>query len=254
MDVRRYGPWALIVGGSEGVGRSLAQKLSASGFKLVLVARKPEPLAELAAELSAQGAEVRTVSADMSKPDALDRVRTATDGLEIGLMVYNAGANSVRGAFVELDPEVYRTVIGVNVTNLSEFARHYGGAMRERERGGIITLGSTAGYLGSPSLASYCASKAFVRVLSESMWAEGRQFGVDVLHIVIGLTATPAMARLGYTLSAAEQPDDVAQLALDNVANGPVLITERNVDSVIAAARITDRAEVVGAMASGGRK
>lgn len=94
MDVRRYGPWALIVGGSEGVGAAFARKLAAAGFKLVLVARKEAPLQALADELRTRGGEVRIVSADLSQPDALARVRTATDDVEVGLLIYNAGANN----------------------------------------------------------------------------------------------------------------------------------------------------------------
>ena len=74
MDLKKYGPWALVVGGSEGVGSAFARQLAADGFKLVLVARKLEPLEEVAAELRGRGAEVRVVSADLSKADVLDRV------------------------------------------------------------------------------------------------------------------------------------------------------------------------------------
>ena len=164
MDVRRYGSWALIVGGSEGVGASFARKLAASGFKLVLAARKPEPLEELAQELRAQGAEVRTVSVDMSRADAIDRLRQATDDVEVGLLVFNAGANNIRGPLVELDPEVYRSVIGVTVVGQTECAHHYGALMRERGHGGIILGGSMAGYMGASSLAPYCAAKAYSRI------------------------------------------------------------------------------------------
>ncbi|MBO0731679.1 MAG: SDR family NAD(P)-dependent oxidoreductase, partial [Acidimicrobiaceae bacterium] len=149
MDLQKYGPWALVIGGSEGVGAAFARKLAASGFKLVLIARKEGPLQELAAELSTGGTEVRTLSVDMSRPDAIDRVRTVTDDVEVGLLIYNAGANSVQGNFVELDPEVYRTVIGVNVIGQTEFAHHYGALMRERGRGGIILCGSTSSYMGA---------------------------------------------------------------------------------------------------------
>jgi short-subunit dehydrogenase len=224
MDVKRYGPWALIVGGSEGIGAGFARKLAASGFKLVLVARKPGPLEELAQELRGAGAEVRTASVDLSKFEALAEVRKATDDVEVGLLVYNAGANSVRGAFVELDPEVYRTVIGVNVIGQAEFSRHYGGLMRQRERGGIILTGSGAGYIGSATLAAYCGAKAFSRVFSESLWAECEAFNVDVLHMVVGYTATPAMARLNYDLTTAQDPAEAAQEGLDNIRNGPIWI------------------------------
>ena len=254
MDVQRYGPWALVVGGSEGMGRVMAQMLAKDGFNLVLVARKPEPLAEVARELEARGAEVRTVAADMSKSDALERVRAATDDIEVGLLIYNAGANNTRGAFVELEPAVYRSVINITVIGQSEFAHHYGALMRARGRGGIVLTGSTASFLGSPTLAAYCGSKAFSRIFSESLWAECREFGVDVLHVTLGLTATPAMERLGYDLSAAERPEDVARATLENISNGPLLFTGNTLEMVTNAARLTDRAEVIETFASRGRR
>jgi short-subunit dehydrogenase len=247
LDLKRYGPWALIVGGSEGIGAGFARKLAADGFKLVLTARKTGPLEALANELRAGGTEVRTLSTDMSKPDAIDRAREVTDDIEVGLMIYNAGANSVRGAFVELDPEVYRSVIAVNVLGQSEFAGHYGGLMRQRERGGIILTGSGAGYVGTPSLAAYCASKAFSRVLGEALWGECEKFGVDVLHLVIGYTATPAMERLGYDLSTAQDPADAAQEGLDNIRNGPVWHCGGpvNLERAAQQSRVEDRASLV---------
>src|SRR5256885_12457748 len=105
MDVKKYGPWALLIGGSEGVGAAFARKLATAGLKLVLIARRRGPLEEVAAELRANGAEVRVLSADLSQPDVLDKVRTVTDDVEIGLLIYNAGANSTRGMFVELPKE-----------------------------------------------------------------------------------------------------------------------------------------------------
>ena len=74
-DLKKYGPWALITGGSEGVGAAAARQLAADGFKLVLVARKPGPLEDLKAELEASGAEVRIKSVDLAADDALAQVR-----------------------------------------------------------------------------------------------------------------------------------------------------------------------------------
>ena len=85
MNLAKYGPWALITGGSEGVGAEFARALAADGFKLVLMARKLAPLEELAAELRGKGAEVRILSADLKKSDVLDKVRAVTDDIEIGL-------------------------------------------------------------------------------------------------------------------------------------------------------------------------
>jgi short-subunit dehydrogenase len=251
MDLTRYGPWALVVGGSEGVGAAFARLLAADGFKLVLVARKPEPLEELAAELRAKGAEVRTLSADLSKAGVLDRVRTVTDDIEIGLLVYNAGANNTRGNFIELPREVPDSVIAINVLGQTDFARHYGAPMYARGRGGIILTGSLGGYLGSATLAAYTASKAFSRIFTEALWAESQPFGVDVLHLNIGFTATPAMARLGMPVEFAEPSENVAREGLENIANGPVWIvsTPGNVERARMISVVDDRAEVVRANA-----
>jgi short-subunit dehydrogenase len=247
MDLRKYGPWALIVGGSEGVGAAFARELAAAGFKLILVARKEGPLEERAAELRAAGTEVRTLSVDMSRSDAIDRVRSLTDDVEVGLLIYNAGANSIQGNFVELDPEVYRAVIGVNVIGQAEFAHHYGALMRQRGRGGIILCGSTSSYMGASHLAAYTASKAFSRIFTEALWVECRAFGIDVLHLLIGFTATPAMERLGYNLEKAQPPEEVAQEALDNIANGPVWIAggSANRDIAIKRSVVENRGEAI---------
>ena len=207
MDLAKYGPWALIVGGSEGAGAAFARKLASDGFKLVLTARKTGPLEDLAAELRGQGAEVRTLSADLKQ-----------------LEVFHAGANDTRGNFVELPREVTQGVIQITVVGQSDFARHYGGLMCQRRRGGMILCGSLSSYMGAASLAAYTAAKAYSRIFSEALWSECGAFGVDVLHLNVGFTGTPAMARLGMDISQAQSPDDLAQEGLDNIANGPVWI------------------------------
>jgi uncharacterized protein len=251
MDLAKYGPWALVIGGSEGVGAEFARQLAADGFKLVLAARKPGPLEELAAELRGLGAEVRTVSADLSKSDVLDRVREVTDDIEVGLLVYNAGANNIRGLFVELPSEVPDAVVAVNVHGQMDFSRHYGAAMVQRGRGGIILTGSLGGYMGSATVAAYTAAKAFSRVFTEALWAELTPLGVDVLHLCIGFTATPAMARLGLPVELAEPCETVAREALENIANGPVWIvsTAGNLEQAKATSKVEDRAATVKAFA-----
>ena len=109
-------------------------------------------------------------------------------------------------------------VIAINVHGHADFSRHYGKLMKDRGRGGILLTGSTGGYLGSPTLTSYCASKAFARIFAEALWAEMQPIGVDVLHLNIGFTATPAMERLGMPVEYAESPDVVAREGLENIA------------------------------------
>ncbi len=251
MDIKKYGPWALVVGGSEGVGAAFAQLLAEDGFKLVLIARKQEPLDQLAAELRANGAEVRTASVDLSRHDALAKTRAQTYDIDIGLLIYNAGANSIRGRFTDLPKDVTQAVIAVNVIGQADFARHYGALMVKRGRGGIILTGSLGGYLGSPTLAAYTASKSFSRIFTEALWAECAPLGVDVLHLNIGFTATPAMARLGMPVNMAESPEKVAREGLENIVNGPVWIvsTPGNIERARLISRVDDRAATVRAHA-----
>lgn len=247
IDVKKYGPWALVTGGSEGVGAEAARMLADDGFNVALVARKIAPLEALKAELEAKGVQVRIKSVDLGKRDALAQVRQITDDIEVGLLFYNAGANSVRGNFVDLPQEVTEHVINLNALGHADFARHYGKLMCDRRRGGMILTGSTGGYLGSPDIATYCAAKAFCRVLSEALWLECEPFNVDVCHLNIGFTATPAMERLGLPVEFAETPHEVARQGLANIANGPVWIvdTKGTIDGARLSATFDNRAEIV---------
>lgn len=225
MDPKKYGPWALVIGGSDGTGESFVRKLAAQGLNMVIVSRRPGPLNALAEDLRAQGAEVRTASVDMTEPDALDQVRKVTDDIEVGLLIYNAGVVVVPSDFIKQDPEHYRRNIALNVTGHVEFSHHYGRLMCTRGRGGIILVGSNGSFMSSPGLpAIYCGVKAFSRIFSEGIWHEMEKHGVDVLHFCLDFTGTPTNQKQGIDITHAQSPDSAAQQALDNIANGPILI------------------------------
>lgn len=228
----KYGPWAVIAGGSEGVGAAFAHQLAEAGINLVLIARKPEPLAETAAAVEARGVEVRTVQADLLDPEALSAIREVTDGLEVGLLIFNAGANSYGHEFVTGDLSKVRGVIELNITAQLALTHHFGALMAARGRGGILLVGSLAGYLGQAEISVYSAVKAFSRVFAEGLWLEMRDRGVDVLELVLGVTRTPAMERAGLAfdlpgLNVAE-PEDVAREGLAHLADGPVWVAGGN--------------------------
>ncbi|WP_037812281.1 SDR family NAD(P)-dependent oxidoreductase [Amycolatopsis nivea] len=228
----KYGPWAVVAGGSEGVGAAFAHQLAEAGINLVLIARKPEPLAETAAAVEARGVEVCTVQADLLDPEALSAIREVTDGLEVGLLIFNAGANSYGHEFVTGDLSKVRGVIELNITAQLALTHHFGALMAARGRGGILLVGSLAGYLGQAEISVYSAVKAFGRVFAEGLWLEMRDRGVDVLELVLGVTRTPAMERAGLAfdlpgLNVAE-PEDVAREGLAHLADGPVWVAGGN--------------------------
>jgi short-subunit dehydrogenase len=214
----------VIPGGSEGIGACIAEHLAASGINVVLIARKPEPLAETAAKVKALGVQVRTLSLDMTAPDMLAKIREVTDDIEVGLLVYNAGASHKTGSYIDWQLEDIVKVIRLNTEGQAILAYHFGKKMAARGRGGIILMGSLAGNAGSPSVIAYSGAKAFSQIFSEGLWWELRPKGVDVLHVVVGTTDTPAMARLGIIHHQGDSPDLVARLALEHVAKGPVVV------------------------------
>ncbi|THA31639.1 SDR family NAD(P)-dependent oxidoreductase [Streptomyces sp. A1277] len=231
-DKNLYGPWAVVAGGSEGVGASFAHRLADAGINLVLIARKPGPLEETADRARARGVEVRTLALDLLGPGAPDKVRAATDGLEVGLLVFNAGANSYGHEFVTGDLDRVQGVLDLNITAQLALTHHFGALMKERGRGGILLVGSLSGYLGQAQISVYSAAKAFSRVFAEGLWLELRPHGVHVLELVLGVTRTPAMERAGLRMDLpglrVAEPDDVAREGLEHLADGPVHIAGGN--------------------------
>ena len=198
---QKYGPWAVIAGASEGVGASLADQLAERGLNLVLIARNGSTLEELAAGVRERhGVEVRPLVMDLTVPDVGDRVAEATDGLEVGLLIYNAGAANRTMEFLDDSFEDSLQQIKLACIGPVALARHFAPAMRERGRGGIVLVGSLACLAGSSLLAVYSAVKAFNVNFAEGLWAELRPHGVDVCCTPLGMTYTEALAADGLRL------------------------------------------------------
>jgi len=142
FDPARYGPWAVVAGGSEGVGRAFATQLAEAGLNLVLVARKPVALEETAALCRAHGVEVRPLALDLTAPDAVARVVDEAGDIEVGLLIYNAGANTHSEDFLDGDLAEFRKVIDLNITTPLALVQHFGRQMRDRGR---ASAGRSAG-------------------------------------------------------------------------------------------------------------
>ena len=171
-----------------------------------------------------------------------------TDGLEVGLFIYNAGANTCSAEFLDADLADFQRVIDLNITTMMALTQHYGRLMRERRRGGILLVGSMSGYLGSVRHTVYGGVKAYGRIFAEGLWLELRDHGVDVLELVLGVTRTPAMERVGLNFDVpgmrVADPADVAREGLEQLPNGPVFVAGGNAEDV-ARRNDPDRTKVV---------
>jgi short-subunit dehydrogenase len=231
----RYGPWAVVAGASDGVGAAFAHSLAERGVNVVLLARRQQVLDEVAAAIRADtGVEARTLPVDLAREGATAAVARAAAGLDVGTLVYCAGADPNFQPFLAHPVETALAMVRRNCIVPLELCHHFARPMVARGRGGIVLFGSGAGFAGAPNLVAYSASKAFDMVMAEALWAELHEQGVDVLGLILGETDTPALRRLRARLgrrdvpdapiAGAATPDEVVREALENLSNGPTCL------------------------------
>ena len=223
-------PVALVTGASSGIGAALAAVIAADGYDLVLVARRAEALAALAARLPTNA---ETFALDLREPDAGEVLQEemATRGIDVDLLVNNAGYGMV-GPFATLDRLDQIGIIDLNVRTLTDLTHRFVGPMRERRSGGIINVASTAAFQPGPLMAVYYATKAYVLSFSEAIAEELRSDGVRVTAICPGPTASEFQARANMegTRMIASMPvmtsEEVARIGWRYFRKGkPVVVT-----------------------------
>jgi uncharacterized protein len=228
ISAAKYGPWAVVTGGSEGIGASFAKKLAQAGINLVLVARRQGPLEQTADKLRKEsGVQVRTLPLDLTRGDVLDHVRKATSDIDVGLLVHNAADTGHIAPFLDQTLDEAMGSIRLIALAGAALAHHFAGPMAKRGRGGLLLVGSLTGAAGMANVATYGGAKAFIQIFGEALWTELNPRGIDVMVQIVGSTDTPARARSGspnvsgMTLA---NPDDVAAEGLANLTNGPVYV------------------------------
>lgn len=228
----KYGPWALVAGASDGLGAAFAAGLAERGVNVVLLARRQAVLDRVAAGINSRtSVETRTLATDLAEPGAASAIAAATSDLEIGFLVYCAGADPNFKPFLANPIETAEAMVQRNCMASMQLCHHFAPAMVERGSGGIVIFGSGAGLVGGPNMVAYGASKAFDMVFAEALWSELHDKGVDVLGLILGKTNTPALRQLEHSRGQIGSPDevplgaaavgDVIAEAFENLTNGP---------------------------------
>jgi uncharacterized protein len=235
----KYGPWAIVAGASDGVGAAFAEEIARRGVNVVLLARRQAILDEVAAGINARtGVQTRTLAVDLAQVDASKVIATATADLDVGFLVYCAGADPNFEPFLANPVSAAETMIHRNCTVPVQLCHHFALPMVQRGTGGIVVFGSGAAFAGAPNMVAYGATKAFDMVFAEALWSELHDKGVDVLGLILGKTDTPALRRLERELGSTAPPDqpladaatvdEVIAEAFDNLGNGPTWIVGEN--------------------------
>ena len=212
----------LITGASSGIGAAFARKLAARGRNVLLVARSEDKLIALCNELGRlTSIRAQYLALDLQDPQAPLQLfeETQKRELEIDMLINNAGFGSM-GDFAKLDLQHELEMLKLNITAVVELTHRFLGPMRERKRGTIINVASTAGFQPVPYMATYAATKAFVLSFSEAMWDENRMHGIHVMALCPGVTETNFFEASGIdrppmrTVQTAEEVVETALRAL----------------------------------------
>jgi short-subunit dehydrogenase len=229
---KNYGKLALVAGASEGIGAAFASYLAASGMDLVLIARRKNPLENLATSLSGKfKVEVMTVCCDLSETAASHTVKELTVGKEIDILIYNAALSHI-GPFENTGTDFNSKIAFTNMITPMNLIKLYGDAMLQRNRGAIILMASLAGFQGSGYLAAYAATKSFNIVLAESLWYEWKSRGVDIMACCAGATSTDNYiktnpAKNGFFAPVITTPENVVSECFEKLGTRPSFIPGR---------------------------
>ena len=195
LDKKRFGPWALVTGASSGIGKEFARQIAASGINIVLVARREDLLKEVGVEFSKRyGVEHRVVVLDVSREDFIGQLASATDDLDIGLVVSNAGTGNP-GEFLKLDRQLLQATLRLNTMSHLDIAHYFGRKLAERRRGGLILVGAMGAENGIPCMANDGGAKAYVHSLGEALHYEFKPLGVYVTVLAAGVTNTAVLEK-----------------------------------------------------------
>ena len=189
----------LITGASAGIGAELARVFAAKGHRVALVARRTDRLTALASEITAAGGAAPVIiPCDLKQPDSGDKIAEAlaANGVEVEYVVNNAGFG-LFGRAVQRDRADQLDMIAVNIRALTDLSLRFSEQLI-RNRGGILNIGSIAGFLPGPGMAVYYASKAYVLSFSEALRAELAPHGVRVTVVCPGPVPSEFQARAGF--------------------------------------------------------
>lgn len=232
--------YALVTGASSGLGEEFARQLAVRRWSLVLVARSKDKLERLREALLAQHTDidVHVAPIDLTAHGAAAEVfrRTQAAKMEVSLLVNNAGFGAF-GKFEAIGRERQRQMLDLNIAALVELAHLYLQPMKQRHRGTVVNIASVAGFVPLPYSTVYAATKAFVVSFSQGLHEEAAQFGVHVLLVNPGSTATNFFQVAGMRpfgpKSRMQTPRQVVQEALRALDRGRASVTTGAVNRFI---------------------
>ncbi len=221
----KYGLYAFIAGGSDGLGFAFSEVAARRGLNLVIMARQEDRLKAAAVRLKEKyKIDVIALAADMADHENVKKL-ISTLHVPIGLFLYNAAFAPI-GLFENTSEDHLALAIAVNVKTPLLLIKLLSAPMIQQKRGGIVLMSSLAGTQGSSNISAYAATKSFNAVLAEGLWKEFKPHGIDVIACCAGAVLTPGYQQTVKTKPApgALEARIVAERTLNALGRGPVIV------------------------------
>jgi len=226
----------LITGASSGIGYEMAKVFAKKGFNLILIARRSKPMEEiinLFPEIK-----VKIISKDLSKIESVQELNKELENEKIDILINNAGFGD-HGEFQNTDVNKQVEMINLNVTALTYLTHIFGSKMVTKGGGKIINVASVVAFMPGPTMATYFATKAFVLSLSQALSQEWKKYGVQVMALCPGATASGFQESSNLTKTKFGQnkkiptSQEVAEYAYAQLMNGKTLAVHGFTNKVI---------------------
>eukprot|EP01025_Chloroclados_australasicus_P049580 TRINITY_DN5654_c0_g1_i1.p3 TRINITY_DN5654_c0_g1~~TRINITY_DN5654_c0_g1_i1.p3 ORF type:complete len:339 (+),score=32.29 TRINITY_DN5654_c0_g1_i1:641-1657(+) len=222
QNLKQYGSWAVVTGGTDGIGKAYANELAKNGLNICIVARNQEKLTAACEEIE-QKYQVQTanVKVDLATPTEQDwqTLELFFNSKDVGILINNAGLSYEHAEYLHLmDPERIDNIISINATTLTQLCRLAIGPMQTRKKGCIVNVSSGTGTFLStcPMVEVYAATKNYVQHLSKSLADAYAGQGIKI-QVISPAFVTTKMSKIRRTSLWTPNPQAYARAAVKHI-------------------------------------
>ena len=222
--------YVLITGASSGIGYEIAKLYASDGYNLILIARNIEKLKAVESELSQYNIEIKTLSLDISKDSDIKKLINYIEinKIIVRILINNAGIGSF-GDFKDINWENEEALIDINIKSLTRLTKYFLPKIIGVKDGGILNVASTAAFCSGPRMAAYYASKAYVLNLTEAIYEECKEYGINVSCLCPGPVKTSFQSKAGINKSESAKKylmdaEEVAKISYKEFKKGKLII------------------------------
>ncbi|KAF8331357.1 3-ketoacyl-CoA reductase [Cantharellus anzutake] len=218
----RKGAWAVVTGATDGIGREFASQLAKAGFNVLIISRNEEKLSVVASEIAGKyNIQTKTHAIDFAKPTekSWEVLGSIISGIEVGVLVNNVGrSHDIPVYFTETPQDEIDSILTININSTLRVTQIVLPSLLARKKGLILNIGSFAGAVPSPMLATYSGSKAFLSTWSQALAEELKSRGITV-QLINTFFVVSAMSKIRKPTLSTPLPNAYVRSVLSHIGS-----------------------------------